>query len=359
MTAPAHAAQCSFARAAVPTAPYAAQAAAWPTAGRHILAHHDAEHVVVYQAYNAAIAGYAVAHQTFAGCPQFSTTRMTWVKTNFMWMAYRCGWCSKDANQARVLQLTVTRAGFDELLRRSVNAFRDLTDLDEPAFKAAFAASDVRLQWDPDHSPCGGKLARRAVQLGMKGEAARLFLAEWLVGVVDVTDGLVLPQQHAALKVGAGDVGAWAAHQQKQLEHFAGRRKDINQKWQPAEDDAGASDGAVTAEPAARNAAAAATASSEEEGAPLPYLSGRARQRAVQDARITATGSGSGNDDADDGDAGGGGAAERAAERRERERRYLAVVSPIETLYRPRDEAVARHIWLDAAPSTADMDADE
>ena len=28
----------------------------------------------------------------------------------------------------------------------------------------------VRLQWDPDHSPTYGKMQRRAIQLGLKGE---------------------------------------------------------------------------------------------------------------------------------------------------------------------------------------------
>ena len=33
------------------------------------------------------------------------------------------------------------------------------------------AASEVRLQWDPDHDPHGRPLARRALQLGLRGEA--------------------------------------------------------------------------------------------------------------------------------------------------------------------------------------------
>ena len=42
--------------------PYLQQKAAWPSAGRHILAQFDAEHIVVYQAYNPAIARWAVEH---------------------------------------------------------------------------------------------------------------------------------------------------------------------------------------------------------------------------------------------------------------------------------------------------------
>ena len=32
------------------------------------------------------------------------------------------------------------------------------------------AQCDVRLQWDPDHSPVGGNLTRRAIQLGLKND---------------------------------------------------------------------------------------------------------------------------------------------------------------------------------------------
>jgi hypothetical protein len=50
------------------------------------LAQFDDDSIVVYQAYNETIAAYAVQHQKFEGCPAFNTTRMTWVKTNFLWM---------------------------------------------------------------------------------------------------------------------------------------------------------------------------------------------------------------------------------------------------------------------------------
>lgn len=32
------------------------------------------------------------------------------------------------------------------------------------------AQCEVRLQWDPDHSPDGGNLTRRAIQLGLKND---------------------------------------------------------------------------------------------------------------------------------------------------------------------------------------------
>ena len=40
--------------------------------------------------------------------------------------------------------------------------------------KAKVSANElqVRLQWDPDHTPKAGKCDRRAIQLGLKGEVS-------------------------------------------------------------------------------------------------------------------------------------------------------------------------------------------
>lgn len=60
----------------------------WPSSGRHILAQFDDNNVVVYQAFCPEIADYVVKHGHFGG-PNYNFTRMTWIKTNFMWMMYR------------------------------------------------------------------------------------------------------------------------------------------------------------------------------------------------------------------------------------------------------------------------------
>jgi hypothetical protein len=76
------------------TTPYREQAGRWPRAGRHILAQYDDERVVVYQAYRPAIGRFAVAHGFFGG--EFSSSRMSWIKPNFLWMMYRSGWGAKE-----------------------------------------------------------------------------------------------------------------------------------------------------------------------------------------------------------------------------------------------------------------------
>ncbi|MBO0724214.1 MAG: DUF4291 family protein [Blastocatellia bacterium] len=75
------------------TEPYLEQLNRWPRSGRHILAHFDHSSVTVYQAYRPSIGLHAAKHQQFGG--DFSFTRMSWIKTNFLWMMYRSGWGAK------------------------------------------------------------------------------------------------------------------------------------------------------------------------------------------------------------------------------------------------------------------------
>src|SRR5258708_5499491 len=52
----------------------------------------------------------------------------------------------------------------------------------------AVGRSSVRLQWDPDHHPSGAKLERRAIQLGLRGEALEAFGRRELVEVIDLSE---------------------------------------------------------------------------------------------------------------------------------------------------------------------------
>jgi hypothetical protein len=67
------------------TVPYSAQSDLWPAVGNHVMALWKDQHVVVYQAFNEKIASWAVEHQRFGG-DAYSFSRMTWIKTNFLWM---------------------------------------------------------------------------------------------------------------------------------------------------------------------------------------------------------------------------------------------------------------------------------
>jgi hypothetical protein len=179
----------------LPTEPYLLQRQRWPQSGRHILAHFDSESIVVYQAYRPAIGRYAAEHQRFGG--EFSFTRMSWIKTNFLWMMYRSGWGTKP-DQKVTLAIRIRRAGFDQLLREAVHS-SFITDVygDQAAWADAVARSSVRLQWDPDHDPSGTKEERRALQLGLRGEALKRYAQQWLIAIDDISEFVAEQRQYA------------------------------------------------------------------------------------------------------------------------------------------------------------------
>lgn len=167
------------------TSPYLAQAASWPARGRHILAQYDAESVVVYQAYRPAIGHFAAEHQYFGG--EFSLSRMSWIKPNFLWMMYRCGWAAKEGQEV-VLAVTIARDAFDQILAAAVPSSYDRDRYDSrAAWSAAVGSSDVRLQWDPDHGPGGEPLERRAIQLGLRGPVLASYARPWIRRIEDIT----------------------------------------------------------------------------------------------------------------------------------------------------------------------------
>lgn len=167
-------------------AKYAEQVVSWPERGRHILAQYDDSSIVVYQAYRPAIASFAVAQQKFGG--EFSFARMSWIKPNFLWMMYRSGWATKE-NQERILAVRIRRNFFEDVLRLAVASTYDSSRFDSvESWRAALQSSEVRLQWDPDHSPSAAPLERRAMQLGIRGTVLQRYSAEAIVAIEDLTE---------------------------------------------------------------------------------------------------------------------------------------------------------------------------
>jgi hypothetical protein len=166
--------------------PYGDERTRWPDRGRVILAQYDADSIVVYQAYPPEIAAYAVEHGRLGG-PGFSFARMSWIKSSFLWMMHRSEWASKPGQRA-VLAIWLNRAVFDHMLSEAVPS-RHVPGIypTQEDWQAAVAASDVRLQWDPDYPPYGPKLARRAVQIGLRGNTLHKFATEWIIQVEDIT----------------------------------------------------------------------------------------------------------------------------------------------------------------------------
>ncbi|SEW39408.1 protein of unknown function [Chitinophaga sp. YR573] len=166
---------------------YKASRSYLPEAGQHIIAHQQDEQIVVYQAYNPSIASFAVANQILGGSA-YSYNRMSWIKPNFLWMMYRCGWGEKH-NQERVLALWINKSVFEEILANAVlSSYNPKYYLNQEVWKNELATKEVRLQWDPDHDPAGNKLTRRAIQLGLKGKMLEQFGKHQLNLIEDITD---------------------------------------------------------------------------------------------------------------------------------------------------------------------------
>lgn len=107
------------------------------------------------------------------------------------------GWGTKEG-QETILGLRLRRAFFDRLLAMAVPSSFEASQMDHrDAWHAVVAASDVRLQWDPDHAPSGARLERRAIQLGLRGATLQAFATEELVEVIDMTRFVAAQRVHA------------------------------------------------------------------------------------------------------------------------------------------------------------------
>src|SRR5262245_9909899 len=180
---------------------YVDQVKLWPRSGRHILAQFDHETVVVYQAYRPSIGRYAVEYGQFGG--EFNYSRMSWIKPNFLWMMFRSGWGTKP-DQEVTLGLRLRRTFFDLILAQAVKSSWDADHFKtHDEWQEAVECSSVRLQWDPDHSPSGAKLERRAIQLGLRGEVLESFGRRELLEVIDLTAFVV--EQRSVLAASGTD----------------------------------------------------------------------------------------------------------------------------------------------------------
>ncbi|WP_406313976.1 DUF4291 domain-containing protein [Streptosporangium sp. NBC_01639] len=166
---------------------------------RQVRAVYTEESITVYQAYDPAIAGPAVAAQSFV--PPFRRERMTWIKPSFLWMMYRCGWATKPG-QRRVLAIEITRDGFEWALANSCLSHYDRErHADRDAWAERLRRSPVRIQWDPERDGRLNALPYRSLQIGLSGEAVDRYTDEWITAVTDVTDlaGAVRAGEHGAL----------------------------------------------------------------------------------------------------------------------------------------------------------------
>jgi len=171
----------------IKTEKYLAAKEMLPKEGQYIIGHQSEEEIVVYQAYKPSIADFAVKNQVFGGS-EYGYSRMSWIKPNFLWMMYRCGWAKKE-NQERVLALWIKKVILEDILSQAVlSSYNPRYYRDMAEWRNEMDTKEVRLQWDPDHDPYGGKITRRAIQLGLKGSMLQNFGKRQISAIDDITE---------------------------------------------------------------------------------------------------------------------------------------------------------------------------
>ncbi|MFI1094419.1 DUF4291 domain-containing protein [Streptomyces sp. NPDC020917] len=163
-----------------------------------IRAAHTATTLTVYQAYSPALGLPAARHGRFPAA--WKRDRMTWIKPSFLWMMYRCGWGTKEG-QETVLAVEITREGFEWALAHAcLSHYERGFHADQATWKRQLRTSPARVQWDPERDLHLRSLPHRSLQLGVSGEATRLYADEWTVSLTDVTP--LAHEIHALVRAG-------------------------------------------------------------------------------------------------------------------------------------------------------------
>jgi hypothetical protein len=146
----------------------------------------DRETIVVYQAYNDAIADAALQAGRFVA--PFSLNRMTWVKPSYLWMMERSGWGTK-ANQNRILAIRISRAGWEKALSlATLTSFHPPVHRSIDRWRSEFEAAQVHVQWDPERSIRGQKMEHRTIQVGISRHLIHEYVESWIQKIDDVTE---------------------------------------------------------------------------------------------------------------------------------------------------------------------------
>ncbi|MEM7336628.1 MAG: DUF4291 family protein [Chloroflexota bacterium] len=100
-------------------------------------------------------------------------------------------------DQEVTLAIQLKRPFFDNLLNLAVpSSYDPQMYATREAWQTAVSQSDVRLQWDPDHNPSGGKEERRAIQLGLRGEMLQGFKGDAILAIEDISDFVEAQRQN-------------------------------------------------------------------------------------------------------------------------------------------------------------------
>lgn len=152
---------------------------------KRIFAYYDDEGIFVYQAFKPSVVEFAVENGTFG--KGFGLDRITWIKPSFGWILQRTNYASKHKMEA-IAKIKLSHEAWYEILSNSVpSQFDELRYENQMQWNLEVEKSDIIHQWDPDRALDGRKLERRAIQIGLRGEAIKRYVNEWIISVEDVT----------------------------------------------------------------------------------------------------------------------------------------------------------------------------
>ncbi|HLZ55837.1 MAG TPA: DUF4291 domain-containing protein [Ktedonosporobacter sp.] len=150
-----------------------------------IRADYDSQSIVVYQAYQKAIALPALQNNRFV--PPFSFSRMTWIKPSFLWLMERSNWGLKS-DQEMILAIRITRQGWEEALSQAV-----LTSPDPRVYRSSddwdiqFKNALVHVQWDPERTVRGKSLPAKSIQIGLSRHIIEQYVNNWTIEIRNYT----------------------------------------------------------------------------------------------------------------------------------------------------------------------------
>lgn len=148
-----------------------------------IRADYTRDTIVVYQAYNKAIAKAAVENQKFSA--PFSFSRMTWIKPSFLWMMERSNYGQKS-NQECTLAIHIKREAWEKALKLAILTSPEKRVYPNPKiWEEEFENAKVYVQWDPERNIKGNKLEYRSIQVGISRYLIQEFNEDWIVKIED------------------------------------------------------------------------------------------------------------------------------------------------------------------------------
>ena len=166
--------------------PYEDQIEKWPDRGQVIMAHYDAESIVVYLTCPSKAGREAAKTGSLTGV--LTPERTTWIRPGFLWAMHQSDWGTHPDHRA-ILAIWLRRADFDFLLAQAVNTqFDEKHYASQEDWQINRDASEVLFQWDGDFTPNDMKLKRRVIQLGLRGEVLRQLAGEWPIQIEDLRE---------------------------------------------------------------------------------------------------------------------------------------------------------------------------